>query len=381
MTLHSALGASSAERWMNCPGSVELLKQLQLPESDEEDWRAEGIAAHEAAAVCLREQLEPWELIGTSFHGVTVDAEMAKALTVYTNACDMLRQPGFTYIEHPVRMSQHALGFGTCDFGAYNEAEGLLDITDLKWGVGIFVEVERNPQIMYYGFCKLQEHPGARRVRLRIIQPRITWADAIREWEISAEELAEWGETVLIPAMERTSIDNTLDTGSWCRFCPAKLICPVLTGLYGAAAKADPKTIVNLTDDQFGRDYQQRSAVKFYLKAQEAEAMRRLKLRLVPGIKLIRQKANRVWKPEARDILKARFGLDAYEDPELKSPAQMETLSPDAAEVVKRYAYTPEAGVTVALASDKAPAVTVPSAAETFAKALDNLQATAQSSE
>lgn len=31
---HSPLGASSAERWMNCPGSVALLKDLKMETTD-----------------------------------------------------------------------------------------------------------------------------------------------------------------------------------------------------------------------------------------------------------------------------------------------------------------------------------------------------------
>ncbi|MBO8865195.1 DUF2800 domain-containing protein, partial [Staphylococcus aureus] len=32
--LHSPLGASSADRWIHCPGSVALIKALDLPRSD-----------------------------------------------------------------------------------------------------------------------------------------------------------------------------------------------------------------------------------------------------------------------------------------------------------------------------------------------------------
>ena len=54
MSTHSPLGASGAERWMNCPGSVNLIKSMVLPESDEEDYQLlakrilepEGLVVH-----------------------------------------------------------------------------------------------------------------------------------------------------------------------------------------------------------------------------------------------------------------------------------------------------------------------------------------------
>ena len=61
---HSPLGASGAERWMNCAGSVTLIKQLALREdmepSDEADWTKEGLAAHDASAFALVEGLDAW---------------------------------------------------------------------------------------------------------------------------------------------------------------------------------------------------------------------------------------------------------------------------------------------------------------------------------
>src|SRR5580765_4761035 len=59
---HSPLGASGAERWMNCPGSVSLLKLVSPGvESDEPEYRTHGTAAHQLLAHCLTEKLDAWE--------------------------------------------------------------------------------------------------------------------------------------------------------------------------------------------------------------------------------------------------------------------------------------------------------------------------------
>ncbi len=51
MVAHALLSPSSAERWMQCPGSVAL--SYGAPDSSSE-YADEGTAAHELAAMCLR---------------------------------------------------------------------------------------------------------------------------------------------------------------------------------------------------------------------------------------------------------------------------------------------------------------------------------------
>src|SRR5487761_2721611 len=82
---HSDKGGSSAERWMNCPGSGVLLNALQLPQSDEQDFRRDGIAAHEAAHHCLVNGIDTWEIVGEKFHDVVVDQVIADAVQTYLN--------------------------------------------------------------------------------------------------------------------------------------------------------------------------------------------------------------------------------------------------------------------------------------------------------
>lgn len=376
---HSPLGASSAERWMNCPGSIALLKTLQLPETDEPDYRKNGIAAHSAAAICLTTGSDAWEVVGQVHHGVEIDVEIADAIQVYLDAV----RPGMAratlkYIEHRISQpSIHKDFFGTVDLGLIFD-EGTGEINDYKHGEGIQVDVEWNPQLMYYAYGFACEFPGVRNWKLRIIQPRGWHPDGpIREWEISTDDLCAWAEKELLPAMARTELDHDLDAGPWCRFCPAKLVCPLLTSLFGAAAKANPNTIVNLSDDSLGRSYQYVQAVKFYLKAMEEETFRRLNIGGdVPGTKLVNKKANRVYRPEAKDKFAEQFGMEAYTQPELKSPAEMEKIGPAAAKLVKEYAYSPNTGLTVALASDKRVGVKVKTTTEAFPNAIATTETT-----
>lgn len=386
---HSPLGASGAERWMECPGSVALFgvlreRGLDLPESDEPDYRREGTAMHEAAAHCLENGLDTWEITGDTFNETVIDPDMARHIQVYL---DHVRPIMECAEEHWIESSlespaTHPLMFGSLDFGARLkpstscfDGKPVVVVRDLKGGEGIIVEPEQNPQLMYYAYLLIDRHPewpGDMPVSLGVVQPRaFHQAGPIREWWTTVGEIRRWVHDVLVPAMDATAIDDKLDAGPWCRFCPAKLVCPMLTSLWGAAQKANPKAIVNLTDESLGMSYQYVQAVKFYVKAMEEETFKRLNLgRVVPGTKLKLKKANRVYKPDAVALAKAQFGPEAYTTPELKSPAELEKTSPAAREFVKEYAYMPQTGYTVALESDPAPGVTIRTSTETFGAAL-----------
>ena len=374
---HSPLGASSAERWMNCPGSVELLKRLDLGHSDEPDYRMEGTVAHEGAAFCLKDNVDAWEIIGTYFHENTFTGQMAEAVQVYLDKVrPLIAVADVVRVEHKMHCPDlHSFYFGTTDLACYFSEEQVLDITDYKHGVGVPVDVENNPQLRYYGRGLLETFPDVRTVRYRIVQPRGFHPDGIiREWEESAESLCLWADTELLPAMRNLEMDNQLDAGPWCRFCPAKLICPLLTGLFGAAAKADPAEIINMGAGRLGKQGQQIEGVMFYIKALKDEIETSMNRgERIPGWKIVAKKADRVYKDGAEIVIRAQVGEEAYTKPALKSPAQVEKISSAAKAIVSSWAYVPLTGTTIAPESDKRPAITVRTADEAFGEAIRNL--------
>ena len=396
---HSDKGASGAERWMNCPGSSALIAAFEMPETDEPSYRAEGIAMHEAAAHCLAADADTWEIVGQKFHDVEITADMANGVQMYLDRVrpGIDRDKGFHgeqfFIEARLAAPDiHEKMFGSVDFGALvsrrktgecnDDAKdaawktGFLDVTDLKGGEGIVVDPDDNPQLKYYAFMlihtKFNDLDDEFPVRLTIVQPRAFHVDGpIREWWTTVGEIKAWVVRDLLPAMRST--DDELQAGSWCRFCPAKLVCPLLTGLFKAAASFDPKAVIEATDVALGLSYGKIEAVKFYLKALEEEVFRRLQAnKTVAGTKLVNKKANRVFKetvtvqvegkPAEVDLvgyMKKTFGERAFTAPELRTPADFAKLGGAEAEFVKQYAYTPVTGLTVALETDRRPGVKV----------------------
>jgi hypothetical protein len=394
---HSPLGASASERWMNCPGSVALIQKLTLEDTDEPEYRAHGTAAHAALAHCLTKGLDAWEVTGQVFENVEVSPEMADAIQVFIDVARPLMvpsagySPGMRYIEYPMSAKQfHPLFYGTVDFAVpaledvpnhpnpgvpsdFFPPRNVLHVLDFKYGEGVIVEAPENPQLLYYIYGILLLHPEIELVRAAIVQPRVKWhPDGVVRWvEYTADYVRAWAEDILRPAMIATEIDGTLSPGEWCRFCPAKLICPALKGAFGAAAKADQREVLEFDDATLDREYQLVAGIKQYLKALEAEAFKRLNTgRTFAAIKLVQKKADRVWKPDAAARFTALFGDKAFSEPELLSPAQMEQLGSQAKDLVHEYAYTPNSGLTVALANDKRVGVKVQSTAEAFPGAL-----------
>lgn len=369
--VHSPLGASAAERWMNCPGSNVLLDTLDLPPSEETDYAKEGVAAHELSAVCLRDGSEPWMYAETDWMGYKVDGEMVDALGIYLMTLAEVRASHRLVIkeliEYRISGDFHPLFYGTVDSAIIGE--DIIDITDLKYGAGIAVDVEKNPQLMYYAVGILSKFMGPTKVRLRIVQPRAFHINGpVRVWETTSTELLQWRDEVLIPAMSRAEIDVTLAPGDWCRFCPAKLACPLLTSLFGASIAADATVVPNFSNEGLARNYALVDAVKHYLKALEAEVYRRMSHgEKVPGYKLVPKKANRVFTPEALTLLPQKFSDDDIYEKKLKTPAQLEKLGNTGKQFVREFAYTPMTGLTVAGEDDSRAGVKMETVEQKFA--------------
>lgn len=371
--LHSPLGASGAERWMNCPGSVALLQHVGLDISDEPDYRREGVAMHEAAAHALEQfpGLDAWELVGMTFNETVMTPDLCDPLQIYLDYCRSLG--GEQYVEYPISSPIHDQFYGTLDFGSLGET---IEIVDLKGGMGIMVEIEDNPQVKYYAYGLIdgiERH--VRRgfdkdmvVGLTICQPRGFHADGpVRRWETTVGYIKDWVHDELVPAMDATEFDQTLTVGEWCRFCPAKLVCPMLTSLFEAACKANPKHLPDSSDEALGRSFTLAAGVKHYVKALELEAYNRaMRGHAIPGGKLVHKKANRVWKEGAVALAAQRFGDEAWTEREIKTPAAMEKV-PAAKEWVKEFAFTPTSGLTFVLETATGSAVQVTAPADRFA--------------
>ncbi len=158
--------------------------------------------------------------------------------------------------------------------------------------------------------------------------------------------------------MHRTKTDDTLCSGSHCRFCPMiSYGCPQI--LDDLAEFEEMMTIPakEFSNEQVGRFLDLGDTLKMTVKPASETAYSRLSAaKDIPGRKLVSGSANRAWRDGTEEILKEKFGDKAFGKAKLKSPAQIEKMV-GGADIASRYAFSPDVGLQVVSADDNRPAV------------------------
>lgn len=388
MSFHTKLSASGAKRWMECPGSTQLIAAGEGHAEDESEFAIEGTNAHTLAAFCLESETEAWEHVGTfSLEHISGDPadsfevtqEMAENVQVYLDWVRALPEGELAIETRVDDVEVHKEFGGTAD--AYKLCGCTLHVGDLKYGVGIPVEAEDNPQLMYYAFGVLRKHPEVVNVRMTIIQPRAPHEEGpIRTFAMTADELHRWAEAKLLPAMAATDApDAPLNPGDWCRWCPASknLTCPAQQSDLKAMEMAAVTMPAEKMTDQMLSDYREMAKnVTMFIKAINAEVYRRLMNGAkIPGVILKQAKADRVWHAGAEKLARDRWGDQAFTDPKLLSPKQLEDKFPGGKKFTAEHAFKPNTGLTVADDNGKNIAIAPRTAAEMFKGVVSQTQA------
>jgi hypothetical protein len=342
---HSHLGASKAERWLNCPGSVRLCAGVEKRDSIH---AREGKAAHKLAEICLTSGQDPADYVSRFVDGFEVTPEMAEAVAVYVDYCRGTEMPGdIVRVEHKFILADFdAELWGTCDRFLYRPSTGLLKVDDYKHGAGVFVDERDNPQTMFYAIGALMAAPGpVETVEITIVQPRYRdGGDGKRTWQTTPAALLAFGERLADGAARTRRPDAPLEPGKWCRFCDARAVCPALEAAAFAAAQDEfepigdevPPATVNpadLSPEELGRRLAQVPFLEEWIKAIREHAFKEAVHGRVPaGFKLVAKfPRNREWKDADVAMMQAavRFQDIDREDfykREPLSPAQFEKL-------------------------------------------------------
>jgi hypothetical protein len=282
---------------------------------------------------------------------------MADAVTLYV---DFIREKLANFpeakllIEHGMSSIYDDDAFGTGDTIIHVPGDRLI-VVDYKHGEGLVVEPDSN-QNKYYGCLGLETiGDDVHVVECYIVQPRIPHPKGtIRRHVTNPTELNEWWFGTALPAMAATREDDAmLQIGDWCRFCAAKEegTCPALKQeTLELDTSVDP---VHLTAEEISAILEKKAPITKFFQAVERLALNRARTgETIPGYKLVYQKANRVWKEGAESALIETFGDDAYKEPAIKSPPDIEKLDGGKTFVTK-FAYKPTSDLTLAANSDK----------------------------
>ena len=234
--VHAILSASSAKRWMSCPPSARLEEKLRDRFGDRSSpFAEEGTRAHALAELKLQKEIGlindfSYKMQREAMTGV--DNEMEWATDRYV---DIVMQKYYEakkscpdaqiFIEQRLDFSTWVPhGFGTGDVVIVSDM--ILDVCDLKYGKGVPVSAEDNPQARCYGLGALSAYGDLYafpKVRNTIIQPRL---DSVTEETLTREELLMWAEEDLKPKAELAwAGEGEYDPGDHCRFCAARALC------------------------------------------------------------------------------------------------------------------------------------------------------------
>ena len=267
MTAHALLSASGSKRWMMCTPSAKL--EATLPEQKKPpgafDFSAEGTLAHSLAEIKLRlhynqighdEYEREFELIKThpiykGYSDTEREAFEAHVDSYVTYVRSQIGEGDLPLFEQRVDFSDWIPdGFGTADVVILSKSA--IRVIDLKFGKGIPVHAQDNPQLRLYAlgaYSKFkEEYPDLREVSYTIHQPRL---DSISTDGTSIAKLVDWANYFVKPKAKKAwSGAGEFLPGEWCGFCRAKAQCRARSDYNTELARQEFKEPALLTEEE-----------------------------------------------------------------------------------------------------------------------------------
>lgn len=381
---HALLSASGAKRWMECPPSARL--EEPYPDSTSE-YAKEGTAAHTYA------ELKLGRIIGTVKNKEVKNFEknneyysksMTDYIETYTDLVMEKHAEAQTRSKDAILMLEQRLdfsrwvpeGFGTGDTVIISD--GILEVIDLKYGKGVQVEAQNNPQLRLYGlgawniFRYLYD---IKKVRTTICQPRL---DNISTEELEVKELLEWAETQVEPKAKLAWDGNgEFKAGEHCRFCRARSTCRARAEANTELAKYDFKPAPELTKEEIADILAKIDELTSWAKDVKDHALEQAEKHGVkwPGWKLVEGRSKRTYTDEdkiAETLKKKRYRIkDIYKPKQLIGITAMQKLlgKKKMQELIGDYIVKPAGKPTLVPEDDKRPELsTADNAAEDFKK-------------
>ncbi len=303
---HAILSASGASRWLACTPSARL--EEQFPDSTSE-YAKEGTLAHEVCELKVRKNL----IEQMSTRAYNTKLKKLKENELWQDEMDKFTDAYLEYIqklvhsyscspavmvEKKVDFSQYVPeGFGTADCIVI--AEGTMHIIDFKYGKGVAVSAENNPQMKLYALGAYLEYSmlyPIEKIKMAIVQPRLE--NEASESEIFVAELMDWAENVVKPLAEKAYRgEGTYIAGNHCRFCRAKATCRERARMNLEASKFEMRAGALLSDTEVGEALKMaQDLAKWAEDLKEYALTESLKGKIIPGWKAVEGRSVRAFK-------------------------------------------------------------------------------------
>jgi hypothetical protein len=289
-----------------------------------------GTLCHNAMASLLEDpSLEVRSVLGMKYNDQVMTEEMIdEKIIPAMMALNEIDPDG----DMEYRVESH-VNFGNLLPGVFGSADligrinGRAVVLDWKFGRGE-VDVEENEQLLFYAAAAMRTKglewafKDVQEIECVIVQP-----PAVKRWTTTVARVKQF-ERDLVAAVT-TSQHNyaPLSVGDHCRYCPAKPICPQMTG---AAERAMKTQIKDLNPAQIGEYLATADLIERWVTDLRELAHQILESgEPVPGYKLVSKRATRQWTNES-DAYKTllALGVDRSDllETTMLSPAKVEKI-------------------------------------------------------
>jgi len=351
--MHSDIvGGSTAKRVMNCPGSVKLAQSV--PPKPTSKYAEEGSLLHDAMDKILS-------------HGASVDdfglgddlieRKLRPALDAL-NEIDPDTKMEFQ-TEVSVSFGGYLAGvFGSCDL--IGRIGNRAVVLDWKFGDGVAVDAVENHQLMFYAAAAMRTDEarwafeGVTEIECVIVQPPY-----VKRWLTTPGRVKAFERELYDAVTVALRPNPPITLGDHCKWCPAKPICPAMTGETERALRTKLNSI---TPEGYSNALIIADRVEEWAKEIRSMAQQALENGIViPGFKLVPKRPTRQWVNDegALEALKEMgLELDELTETKLRSPAQLEkVLKKHKLDLPKDHVVAVSTGNTIAPESDPRPAV------------------------
>ena len=361
LTKHSSIvGGSTAKRVIGCPGSVALC--AKMPPKPSSKYADEGTLLHNVMDLILTTGQTPESFVGMEYEGIKLTEELINE-KVYPALAALDAVDPNKEMEYA---TETRVGFGDLLPGVFGSTDLLgrigrrAFILDWKFGSGVPVDAEDNPQLMFYAAAAMRTpevqwvFDDCDEIECIIVQP-----PSVKRWVTDKKRIKAFEQELLMAVKIAQLPDAPINTGDHCRWCAAKPTCPKMTGAVDRAVHAQ-LDILNVA--QISSYLKQADMLEQWITDLRALAHQVLEAgKPVPGYKLVAKRAIRQWGDEDQALVAMlNEGIPEEELTTVKviSPAQAEkVLKKHGKQLPANQVVAVSSGSTLAEESDPRPAV------------------------
>lgn len=380
MGKHALLSASDAARWLYCTPAARLTEDLpdrQTPAT------LEGTLAHALAELKVRQHCTNDSLGKRAYSNrlkkfeadPSFNAEMLRHTDTYLEYIQEIyhSRHAYCFVEKRLDYSSYAPeGFGTADCILIAGED--MWVVDFKYGKGVPVSAEENPQMLLYALGALKAYDfiwNIKTVHLTIVQPRLS---NLSEWDVYTDDLLAWGEDFVKPRAKLAweGKGTFSPSESACRWCGIRATCRAAYREATAVEDFADRAAPTLSPQEISTALERgQTLVKWYKALEEYALGACLDGQEIPGYKAVAGRAIRSFTDSDEAfgrLVKAGVPEDMLYERKPLTLAAVEKLigKTEFNDRVGDLVYQPPGKPTLVPETDKRPAVHRNDAAEDF---------------